>query len=238
MLIFPLDLPPFAGIPPSFSTATYVFTCFYNELYARNNAMETMNDAVKRQKWRLPASRSPAKWLCCRIKRSSLPQPIQARYVRLLLESSNQHVHANLPYYPSGHTTLKWRRINVDVTWSRHIDVDTTSFWCCVPAGIVQSRTYQQKSEPPSWCIKDAKKPLNRKSQQLSQLYKWRKLYQLSIKCIFPCRVGNILSWRQIMKHFLRSFSPVRWFKKDSRQFLVKECAQYWLTAWWTKPTQ
>ena len=36
---------------------------------------------------------------------------------------------------PSGHTTLKWRRINVDATWSRHIDVDTTSFSCCVPAG-------------------------------------------------------------------------------------------------------
>ena len=36
---------------------------------------------------------------------------------------------------PSGHTTLKWRRINVDATWSRRIDVGTTSFWCCVPAG-------------------------------------------------------------------------------------------------------
>ena len=38
--------------------------------------------------------------------------------------------------HPSGHTTLKWRRINVDATWSRRIDVDTTSFWCCVPAGM------------------------------------------------------------------------------------------------------
>ena len=26
--------------------------------------------------------------------------------------------------------------------------------------------------------------------------------------------VGNILSWRLIMKYFLRSFSPFRWFKK------------------------
>ena len=34
-----------------------------------------------------------------------------------------------------------------------------------------------------------------------------------------------------IMKYFLRSFSPVRWFKKGSCQFLAKECAQYWLTA-------
>ena len=39
-------------------------------------------------------------------------------------------------YHPNGHTTLKWRRINVDATWSRRIDVDTTSFWYCVPAGI------------------------------------------------------------------------------------------------------
>ena len=44
-------------------------------------------------------------------------------------------------------------------------------------------------------------------------------------------RVSNILSWRLIMKYFLRSFSPFCWFKKDSCQFLAKECAQYWLTA-------
>ena len=30
---------------------------------------------------------------------------------------------------------------------------------------------------------------------------------------------------------FLRSFSPFRWFKKGSCQFLAKEFAQYWLTA-------
>ena len=41
----------------------------------------------------------------------------------------------------------------------------------------------------------------------------------------------NILSWSLIMKFFLRSFSPFRWFKKGSCQFLAKECAQYWLTA-------
>ena len=46
-----------------------------------------------------------------------------------------------------------------------------------------------------------------------------------------PAEVGNILSWRLIMKYFLRSFSPFRWFKKGSCQFLEKECAQYWLTA-------
>ena len=35
-----------------------------------------------------------------------------------------------------------------------------------------------------------------------------------------PAEVGNILSWRLIMKYFLRSFSPFRWFKKGSCQFL------------------
>ena len=43
-------------------------------------------------------------------------------------------------------------------------------------------------------------------------------------------QVSNILPWRLIMKYFLRSFSPFRWFKKGSCQFLAKECAQYWLT--------
>ena len=46
-----------------------------------------------------------------------------------------------------------------------------------------------------------------------------------------PAEVDNSLSWRLIMKYFLRSFSPFRWFKKGSCQFLAKECAQYWLTA-------
>ena len=46
-----------------------------------------------------------------------------------------------------------------------------------------------------------------------------------------PAKVGNILLRRLIMKYFLRPFSPFRWFKKGSSQFLAKECAQYWLTA-------
>ena len=46
-----------------------------------------------------------------------------------------------------------------------------------------------------------------------------------------PAKVRNILSWGLIVKYFLRSFSPFRWFKKGSCQFLAKECAQYWLSA-------
>ena len=38
-------------------------------------------------------------------------------------------------------------------------------------------------------------------------------------------RSGNILSLRLIMKSFLWSFSPFRWFKKGSCQLLAKECA-------------
>ena len=45
-----------------------------------------------------------------------------------------------------------------------------------------------------------------------------------------PAEFGNILSWKLIMKYFLWSFSPFRWFKKGSCQFLAKEYAQYWLT--------
>ena len=44
-----------------------------------------------------------------------------------------------------------------------------------------------------------------------------------------PAKVGNILWWRLIMKYFLWSLSPFRWFKKGICQFLAKECAQYWL---------
>ena len=48
--------------------------------------------------------------------------------------------------FSSGHTTWKWRRINVDATWSRRIDVDTTSFRCCVPArlGLGKKHTFLQ----------------------------------------------------------------------------------------------
>ena len=38
-----------------------------------------------------------------------------------------------------------------------------------------------------------------------------------------PAASGNILSWRFIMKYFLRSFI---FFKKGSCQFLEKECTQ------------
>ena len=39
--------------------------------------------------------------------------------------------------YPSWHVmTLKWRRINVDVTWLRRIDVNTKSFWHQMSTGM------------------------------------------------------------------------------------------------------
>ena len=37
-----------------------------------------------------------------------------------------------------------------------------------------------------------------------------------------PAEVGNILSWRLIMKYFLRSFSPFHWFKRAVVSFWRK----------------
>ena len=42
-----------------------------------------------------------------------------------------------------------------------------------------------------------------------------------------PLDQKHVLSWRLIVKYFLRLFSAFRWCKKGSCQFLVKECAQY-----------
>ena len=47
-----------------------------------------------------------------------------------------------------------------------------------------------------------------------------------------PAEAGNILSWRLIMKYFIRSFSPFRWFKKGSCQFSRSR----WLS-WMRRPT-
>ena len=62
-------------------------------------------------------------------------------------------------------------------------------------------------------------------------LHCWPVIRQSLYISTAPTEVGNILSWRLIMKYFLRSFSLFRWFKKGSCQLLAKESAQYWLTA-------
>ena len=41
-----------------------------------------------------------------------------------------------------------------------------------------------------------------------------------------PAGSGNMLSWRLIVKYFLRSFSAFRLFKEGSYQFMAKEYAQ------------
>ena len=61
--------------------------------------------------------------------------------------------------------------------------------------------------------------------------YKFSIFYIVLIFYIVSWVARHLHSWRLIMKYFLRSFSPFRWFKKGSCQFLAKECAQYWLTA-------
>ena len=42
-----------------------------------------------------------------------------------------------------------------------------------------------------------------------------------------PTWSGNILSLKLIMKCFLWSVFPFSWFKKDSYQFVVKDCHKY-----------
>ena len=51
-----------------------------------------------------------------------------------------------------------------------------------------------------------------------------------------PTKSETFFRGDSIMTYFLWSFSSFRWFKKGSSKFLAKDCAQYWLTAWRTKP--
>ena len=49
----------------------------------------------------------------------------------------------------------------------------------------------------------------------------------------FEYLMNPILSWRLIMKWFLRSFSPFRWFIQEGLLSVTSEsmCTNYWLTA-------
>ena len=49
------------------------------------------------------------------------------------------YVHVEKKSPPSGHLVPKWRRINVDATSSRRIDIYTTSFLRHVPAGLIRA---------------------------------------------------------------------------------------------------
>ena len=53
-----------------------------------------------------------------------------------------------------------------------------------------------------------------------------------------PTGSGNILSWKLIMKYFLRWSSPSADSKRAVCPFLVKECAHVLITAQATKPAQ
>ena len=72
-------------------------------------------------------------YICTVMDQTSLHIYTVVHISAVWLESS---LHCSRYRHPSGHTTLKWRRINVDATWSRRIDVDTMSFWYYVPAGM------------------------------------------------------------------------------------------------------
>ena len=89
----------------------------------------------------------------------------------------------------------------------------------------INASTHSRKvCEHPTWC-----NPIPSRPWWLSWMR--RPTGDQEVAGSTPAEVGNILSWRLIMKYFLRSFSPFRRVKQDSCQFLAKECAQYWLTA-------
>ena len=46
-----------------------------------------------------------------------------------------------------------------------------------------------------------------------------------------PAESATFFRGDLIIKCFLRSFSPLHWFKKGSCPFMAKEYEQYWLTA-------
>ena len=100
--------------------------------------------------------------------------------------------------------------------------------------GLGLQERYQEVTEIVS---RKCTRYVNSHKVQISKFYTWwlswmrRPTGDQEVAGSTPAEVGNILSWRLIMKYFLRSFSPFRWFKKGSCQFLAKECAQYWLTA-------
>ena len=55
---------------------------------------------------------------------------------RAITGKSVSQAKVSLFYFPSEYMVKKWRRIDVDATWSRRIDVNTTSFLRHVPAGL------------------------------------------------------------------------------------------------------
>ena len=107
---------------------------------------------------------------------------------------------------------LPWAKVTKNSSMAFSV-LEIYLWWLILLAGVVCTLKYDPKSRP-RW---------------LSWMR--RPTGDQEVAGSTPAEVGNILWWRVIMKYFLRSFSPFRWFKKGSCQFLAKECAQYWLTA-------
>ena len=107
-----------------------------------------------------------------------------------------------------------------------------------------RSTAFPRHQKKERWQTNNKKNHIWNHRAQRSRTGRWNRFWMVSRKQLIrrlrvrPPGVGNILSWRLIMKCFLRSFSPFRWFKKDSCQFLAKECAQYWLTTKRTRPAR
>ena len=138
-------------------------------------------------------------------------------YLSLLkLWKSNKKYHLFITYQFCQHYTIFIlnMRLRKPAFWYSHPSKTRLSLCICTVWSVL------------AVCIK---KPLY---PWLSKCTQWRcPTGDQEVAGSTPAEVGNILSWRLIMKYFLWSFSPFRWFKKGSCQFLAKECAQYWLTA-------
>ena len=80
---------------------------------------------------------------------------------------------------------------------------------------LIRSASVGTSNEYPQYVFFEKKKPAS-----VAQLDA-RPTGDQEVAGSTPAEVGNILSWRLIMKYFLRSYSPFCWFKKGSCQFLV-----------------
>ena len=78
------------------------------------------------------------KWGVCKIKNGRwkydiVYDPLIENYDKFVIKI--EIIQHYCQVHPSGYLVPKWRRVDVDATLSRRIDVNTTSFYVMMPAG-------------------------------------------------------------------------------------------------------
>ena len=128
---------------------------------------------------------------------------------------------------------IKWQTVQIQISWLLQKPTDLDLHWLQKReiSGFSRTRIKQLLCSDTIFPENKYLVESNCKSILFYDSWMRRPIGDQEVAGSTPAEVGNILSWRSIMKYFLRSFSPFRWFKKGSCQFLAKECAQYWLTA-------